>query len=356
MATSANGAYVDTTVQRPLKLSRHGFVEERDPFQLRTKTGEPVLCFRCGGSALPPASLTLEDEERAVLAAASGRSDQRPTTAWRPILSCDFCTLHWHVDCVDPPMSGMPPPTRRWRCPAHSSHARPKLRIPRAAHHITTMSIKPGAPLPNTGAASIDVIPDPNDKHYDEAGLAHSGAPPWEDVFVTTDVARLRYRIPEKTIRLAFWDEMSLRRRRHAAAAVDVAACAAPWAGDENASVGQASRLDQLAAAAAAPTSRPLVFVGPPVGKAREEHANAAAASLVPDAQPFAPAQRTTYKSHEAEPLVPPAPVDQVPLAPAAPSSTYVYPGEIAELRRVKALLADLGPERLGELLHSAKV
>jgi hypothetical protein len=40
----------------------------------------------------------------------------------RPILSCDFCSLHWHMDCLDPPMTAVPASERRWMCPNHIEH------------------------------------------------------------------------------------------------------------------------------------------------------------------------------------------------------------------------------------------
>lgn len=40
----------------------------------------------------------------------------------RPILSCDYCPLHWHMDCLDPPMTAIPASERRWMCPNHIEH------------------------------------------------------------------------------------------------------------------------------------------------------------------------------------------------------------------------------------------
>ncbi|CAG2104380.1 unnamed protein product, partial [Medioppia subpectinata] len=35
-----------------------------------------------------------------------------------PLIQCDYCTLLWHADCLDPPMTCLP--TGRWMCPNHS--------------------------------------------------------------------------------------------------------------------------------------------------------------------------------------------------------------------------------------------
>lgn len=40
----------------------------------------------------------------------------------RPILSCDYCPLHWHMDCLDPPMTAIPARERKWMCPNHIEH------------------------------------------------------------------------------------------------------------------------------------------------------------------------------------------------------------------------------------------
>lgn len=142
MATGPRGAYVDALEIRPprykyvsmspscshrLKLfcSRHGQLEDRDPYRLKDRNGEPVLCFRCGTSALPPG----------VAASASfvkrARLETSVTThpeSGRSIVSCDYCHLHWHLDCVDPPMSCMPPWGRKWMCPNHADRVFVRLK------------------------------------------------------------------------------------------------------------------------------------------------------------------------------------------------------------------------------------
>lgn len=46
----------------------------------------------------------------------------------RPIITCDYCGAHWHLDCHDPPLAN--PPNRDalgckksdWMCPLHADH------------------------------------------------------------------------------------------------------------------------------------------------------------------------------------------------------------------------------------------
>lgn len=187
--------------------------EERDPFRLRDRNNRPVLCFRCGGSAVrsaisgdpamasldtssrppsptptsplpPPDALSSRSspidvvmndpgfaaappEAQALLALSNGvvdtefvragtkrkrepsplpssgtnntesgpRTKRRtehgpapsiedfPVDFGRPILSCDYCSLHWHMDCLDPPMTGLPSREKKWMCSNHIEHA-----------------------------------------------------------------------------------------------------------------------------------------------------------------------------------------------------------------------------------------
>lgn len=117
VATGAAGEFIDTTEHRPpskityaSKLNERGSFpadralvprgraigqEDRDGYRLRDKFGKTMLCYQCNESA------SVQKQRR--------------------IISCDFCEQHWHLDCLDPPMSGMPPPTRKWMCPVHAS-------------------------------------------------------------------------------------------------------------------------------------------------------------------------------------------------------------------------------------------
>ncbi|WFD34212.1 hypothetical protein MCUN1_001049 [Malassezia cuniculi] len=335
VSTDPNGTYVDSTMLRPLKLNRQGFFEQRDPHALRDKHGNTVLCYKCGGSALP-----------------SPASESDPLrTQWRAIISCDFCSLHWHLDCVDPPLSGMPSMTRKWRCPAHVDSLERKQRIPRGTH-FTTVNVPlptPGAPLEKRPQAPVEVIPDPNDKYFNVDGSGQSSNPPWEDVTVTTSAgARVRYRIPEKTIRLEFWTKAMLEKpEEHVQKLAPHIPAAQP----------DASELDKLVAVALRDARAP-----PPDAPTLREaevlvaNASAAAESLRPNVHEFAGALRSSHDPSNATPLVPGgAPDDPAHERRNAPQPpiTYIYPGEIAELRAVKRLMAAKGADRLLEWLRS---
>ncbi|KAI7897697.1 uncharacterized protein BX663DRAFT_527245 [Cokeromyces recurvatus] len=44
-------------------------------------------------------------------------------TVYSPLISCNYCTLFWHLDCLIQPMSNIP---EDWKCPRHQerSHTR----------------------------------------------------------------------------------------------------------------------------------------------------------------------------------------------------------------------------------------
>lgn len=283
VATAADGTYVDSNMLRPLKINRLGVVEERDPLRLKDKNGKLILCFRCGESALPSQRSAEGQGKRTNQPRRSSprkASAQQQTnnaanadhTGWRKIISCDFCALHWHLDCLEPPMANMPSLSRKWLCPAHVDHAVRSERIPKSIANSTTVHDLPIPSEKSVGIGNhyrtrvvndgrIDIIPDPMDtyfvtpqssqndkpgKHQEEKNM-HSLASSvsgsgdqrgrgfdrgWEDLdipnsatsFATNTSQRtigsssknlkFKYRIPEKVIRLDFWSKAEIERER----------------------------------------------------------------------------------------------------------------------------------------------
>lgn len=99
-------------------FSRHGQLEDRDPYRLKDRTGIPVICFRCGKTALPSSA----DASPSAMYCRRSTSTIHSTTpeAWRSMLSCDYCNLHWHLDCLEPPLTSMPSYGKKWMCPNHT--------------------------------------------------------------------------------------------------------------------------------------------------------------------------------------------------------------------------------------------
>ena len=161
---------------------RPGYDEPPDYYKIKDAKGNTVLCYSCQKSAL----------------------------GQRAIIQCDFCAEHWHLDCLDPPLSN--PPARNydgkkvhdWMCPLHVDHElrnidvsmlaprrKVHLRRPRNPKFIDT-SLNRG--FRNNGI--IDVFEDESDdsdsEFYDEE---------------TADTGAV-YRMPASGIKLDFIDKI----------------------------------------------------------------------------------------------------------------------------------------------------
>ncbi|KAH7096117.1 hypothetical protein BKA62DRAFT_42014 [Auriculariales sp. MPI-PUGE-AT-0066] len=189
---------------------RNGVLEDREPFKLRDRDNEPVLCFRCNKTAYsgptasrPNSSSSSYSSMRTIDAhgAPFGKrqrlsnepnscdveDDDASIRSWRSIVSCDYCDLHWHLDCLDPPLTVMPPRGHRWMCPNHVDQALPNRRVPKHVHKVVDIN--------DTGVLNngfIDIIPSDD----------LSRGPSVDEVFI----AGTRYRVPERIVLLDFWD------------------------------------------------------------------------------------------------------------------------------------------------------
>ncbi|KAL7422414.1 hypothetical protein Q5752_003060 [Cryptotrichosporon argae] len=178
VATGAKGEYVDAEEVR-IKTDRKGFQEERDGTRLRDAKSHPVACYRCGGSSIPTRALATDPDAGA---------------AWRPIVSCDYCQLHWHLDCLSPPLTIMPSSSRKWMCPNHAEAVMPRRRTVR--NGLETVDIEsPGAR--NNG--NVVVVP------------AYEAGPEACDDRI---INNRRYRVPERVIQLDFWNKLGLGKGR----------------------------------------------------------------------------------------------------------------------------------------------
>lgn len=131
---------------------------------------------------------------------------QHPTADNRAIIPCSLCGLHWHLDCLDPPLA-IPPVVRTWRCPAHADDLLATLPEELAPAH-RFRKIK-GAPvivpafsrgMKNNGFIEID---DDDEESEDE----NSG---WSDVKTFGRV----YKLSSKGVVLDFISQSVLLDRR----------------------------------------------------------------------------------------------------------------------------------------------
>ncbi|GAA5987150.1 hypothetical protein JCM11641_002147 [Rhodosporidiobolus odoratus] len=161
VASGTSGEFLNAMEHRPpSKITGRAIgQEDRDGYRLKDKNGKSIVCYNCDGSAEPQKH--------------------------RRIISCDFCDQHWHLDCLDPPMTGMPPPTRKWMCPLHSEHIVPNKRVPKT---IQTIPVD-YRDQPNNG----DIVIVPSKEKGMEVDV--------EEMVVN----RVRYQVPEQHVILDFW-------------------------------------------------------------------------------------------------------------------------------------------------------
>ncbi|KAI9864136.1 MAG: hypothetical protein M1813_003453 [Trichoglossum hirsutum] len=181
--TGDEGEYEEAVTQK--SRTRGGYEEEPDLLKLKDTKGKVVLCFRCGKSAI------------------NGQK----------IIPCDFCNLHWHLDCLDPPLANPPPrapngkPKHNWMCPNHVDHEllavdpsvkaygrlqscngglrTHKVRRPKNARIIDT-HLRRG--FANNGLIEIENDPSDDEEHQ----------------FFQQNHFGIVYRLPEKGIKLDF--------------------------------------------------------------------------------------------------------------------------------------------------------
>ncbi|KAG9318315.1 hypothetical protein JVU11DRAFT_400 [Chiua virens] len=192
VATGANGTYVDSSELKQPRLNRHGQIEDRDPYRLKDRNGVPVLCFRCGMSALPnglPGCVPTKKRPRRSTSVAHSLT---PETG-KAIVSCDYCNLHFHLDCLDPPLTSMPSFGKKWMCPNHADQVFPRKRR-----------------IPKQNAAPIDITK-PNQWNNGNIEIIHPQSAAMTERLVLDEVLinGRRYRVPERVIMLDFWSKIS---------------------------------------------------------------------------------------------------------------------------------------------------
>jgi len=173
VTTGEDGEYQETHEVKQVRSNARGFIEEPDPFRLRDKLGRPIFCYRCGDTA---------------------------STA-RRILSCDHCSQHWHMDCLDPPLTSLPPLTKKWMCPLHASHSYRRVRRPKHKLRLVDVSLPRGFKT----HAEIEIE---NDDYMEEERQGHKllkGR--FEDHF---EIEGTTYRLPEKGIKLDFLEKIHM--------------------------------------------------------------------------------------------------------------------------------------------------
>ncbi|CDH54015.1 clr6 histone deacetylase associated phd protein-2 cph2 [Lichtheimia corymbifera JMRC:FSU:9682] len=172
-----NGQYVDTSVIKSSKPTR---TDPNDERKLKDKDDNFISCFRCRKTALRN----------------------------KRIVSCDYCPLYWHMDCLDPPMTSLPNPTRKWMCPNHADHLVPRIRQPRIPKYVDASS-----DTPNNGVVTI--IDDDKSSTRSTAEASSSSLTDTQhekdSIIKYSDVV---YRLPASSIKLDFFSHIANMRSR----------------------------------------------------------------------------------------------------------------------------------------------
>lgn len=174
--TGPDGEYEEITpVVKPARKKKNDEESVPDLFRLRDAEGNPVICHGC----------------------------QKSSASNRAIIPCGQCGLHWHLDCLDPPLAN-PPVLRTWKCPCHIEDV--LAQVPGTlgpAHRFRKIKnapvIKPAFSRDYVNNGYIEV--DAGDESPDESG--------WKDVETYGRIVRL----PMKGIKLDFISRMRQNRK-----------------------------------------------------------------------------------------------------------------------------------------------
>ncbi|KAK5663938.1 hypothetical protein OQA88_150 [Cercophora sp. LCS_1] len=173
--TGPDGEYEEiTAVVKPTRKKKNDEETIHDLFRLRDAEGNPVICHGC----------------------------QKSSCSNRAIIPCGLCGLHWHLDCLDPPLAN-PPVLRTWKCPCHIEDVLAK--VPGnlgPAHRFRKIKGAPIIePIFQRGYINNGYIEVADDETPDESG--------WKDVETYGRIVRL----PQKGIKLDFVSRMRQNRK-----------------------------------------------------------------------------------------------------------------------------------------------
>ena len=226
VATGPKGTYVDSSEIKQPRLkcvglfidsmptksfpSRHGQLEDRDALRLKDRNGAPVLCFRCGTSALPG---NLAAAVPATKRARRASTKAAMPEAWKSIISCDYCDLHWHLDCLDPPLPTMPPFTKKWMCPVHAEQVIVRFIMAQSISCIYYALQPLKRRVPKQSVPPIEITK-PRQFNNGNIEIIHPETTrPLETADkVTVDEVLIngrRYRVPERVVVLDFWSRLN---------------------------------------------------------------------------------------------------------------------------------------------------
>lgn len=107
------GDYNDESF-KPTKTYKQIIKEFDDPLNGKyDKDGNPIFCYYCGESGFK-----------------------------NEIINCDYCSLSWHLDCLNIPMANIKKLGTKWKCPNHIDDLAPSIRKFKDQKIISISNIK----------------------------------------------------------------------------------------------------------------------------------------------------------------------------------------------------------------------
>ncbi|KAI8987443.1 hypothetical protein BDF20DRAFT_850314 [Mycotypha africana] len=180
------GRYVDSSQVKRVKY-RHGEMERPDYHPLK-RNGHYTVCFYC-----------------------------RKTALNKQMISCDYCPLYWHLDCLNPPMPAPPNPAKRWRCPVHIENF---IKQPRRQKHKTPTIISDKSPSCafHNYLENVHIIHHSNEQQPKKFIAAATAAFPMtpSEHLITSSKDNKVYRLPTEPFRVNFdsYARKALKERR----------------------------------------------------------------------------------------------------------------------------------------------
>lgn len=132
----------------------------------------------------------------------------------REIVSCDYCNLSWHLDCLDPPLATAPkkkqtgskPKTTAWMCP---NHIEPHLS---STGHSANNPSKTGAKrfrgYKIRRPKVVSIVDSSLRRGFKNNGLIEIENEPSDEEKFTKNMSGQIYRVHERGIKLDFIDRV----------------------------------------------------------------------------------------------------------------------------------------------------
>lgn len=141
----------------------------------------------------------------------------------RELVPCDYCTLCWHLDCLDPPLATAPnkKPTngkirQTWMCPNHADHELANVKAPAIRKGLgSTRKSTPNDLLENQRTfrtrrpKNATIVQTVMRRGHRNNGLIEiEEEPSEEESEIEREMSGVIYRVPEHGIKLDFVDRI----------------------------------------------------------------------------------------------------------------------------------------------------